>query len=148
MRVPTRTRKTQQLRSVRRKQMTAPADSASLRAALKDLVDAAQRISSIADQLPKIAPRPAAQNICSATYSDMGALAEAAGVAGISLTSTQHLICERVINVFETGSIQGNYAAISIFNDGPHDIRQITYGRSQTTEYGNLPELVRMYVDA
>src|SRR5262249_848093 len=48
----------------------------------------------------------------------------------------------------ETGSIQGNYAAIAIFHDGPNNIRQITYGRSQTTEYGNLPELVRMYVDA
>jgi hypothetical protein len=38
--------------------------------------------------------------------------------------------------------------AISIFEDGPNDIRQITYGRSQTTEYGNLRELVQMYVEA
>ena len=38
--------------------------------------------------------------------------------------------------------------AISTFEDGPNDIRQITYGRSQTTEYGNLRELVQMYVEA
>ena len=42
----------------------------------------------------------------------------------------------------------GKYGAISIFEDGPNDIRQITYGRSQTTEYGNLRELVQMYVEA
>ena len=66
----------------------------------------------------------------------------------VVLTPPQKLLCERVVNVFETGSIRGNYAAISIFEDGPNDIRQITYGRSQTTEYGNLRELVQMYVDA
>jgi chitosanase len=53
-----------------------------------------------------------------------------------------------VINVFETGSVQGHYAAIAIFNDGPNGMRQITYGRSQTTEYGHLEALIKMYVDA
>jgi chitosanase len=66
----------------------------------------------------------------------------------MQLTQTQKRLIERVINVFETGSPEGNYAAISIFNDGPHDIKQITYGRSQTTEYGNLRELVQKYVQA
>lgn len=50
-----------------------------------------------------------------------------------------------VINVFETGSKSGNYSAISIFEDGPNDRRQITYGRSQTTEFGGLPDLIRKY---
>lgn len=63
------------------------------------------------------------------------------------LTETQKLICERVINVFETGTVDGKYGAISIYHDGPHGIRQVTYGRSQTTEYGNLQELVQMYVE-
>jgi chitosanase len=66
----------------------------------------------------------------------------------MQLTPQQKRICEQVINVFETGTIQGNYAAIAIFPDGPHGIRQITYGRSQTTEYGNLEELIQMYADA
>jgi chitosanase len=66
----------------------------------------------------------------------------------MQLTSLQKRICEQVINVFETGKIEGDYGALVIFADGPHDIRQITYGRSQTTEYGNLEELVQMYVDA
>lgn len=66
----------------------------------------------------------------------------------MQLSSAQRSPIERVINAFETGSADGNYAAISIFKDGPHDVRQITYGRSQTTEYGNLRELVRRYVAA
>ena len=53
-----------------------------------------------------------------------------------------------VLNVFETGSKKGNYANISIFKDGPNDMRQITYGRSQTTEFGNLKDLVASYADA
>jgi chitosanase len=53
-----------------------------------------------------------------------------------------------VINAFETGSIQGDYSDITIFPDGPNGIRQITYGRAQTTEYSHLRELVDMYVNA
>jgi chitosanase len=66
----------------------------------------------------------------------------------MNLTQTQKRLLERVINVFETGKPEGNYAALVIFKDGPHNIRQITYGRSQTTEYGNLRELVQKYVQS
>src|SRR5215831_12408280 len=66
----------------------------------------------------------------------------------MQLSAQQKRICEQIINVFETGSSEGDYGAISIFHDGPHGIRQVTYGRSQTTEYGNLEELVQMYADA
>jgi len=66
----------------------------------------------------------------------------------MELTALQKRICEQVINAFETGSAQGNYGALVIFADGPHDVRQITYGRSQTTEYGNLEKLVQMYAGA
>ena len=66
----------------------------------------------------------------------------------MQFTSTQRAILERFINAVETGRPEGNYAAISIYADGPHNIRQITYGRAQTTEYGNLRKLVQMYVDA
>lgn len=51
-----------------------------------------------------------------------------------------------VLNVFETGSKRGDYSKLSYFNDGPNDRKQITYGRSQTTEYGNLRELLRDYI--
>ena len=64
------------------------------------------------------------------------------------LMKTQKTLLERVINAFETGSAEGNYSAIAIFHDGPHDIRQITYGRSQTTEFGNLHILVKRYAQA
>ena len=64
------------------------------------------------------------------------------------LTAAQRSLLERFVNVCETGTPEGRYGAISIYADGPHRIRQITYGRSQTTEYGNLRRLVRMYVAA
>lgn len=52
----------------------------------------------------------------------------------------------QILNVFETGSPEGDYGKISTFYDGPNRIRQITYGRSQTTEFGNLKELIQMYI--
>ena len=66
----------------------------------------------------------------------------------MKLSTGQKRLVERVINVFESGKPEGDYAAMVIFNDGPNDIKQITYGRSQTTEYGNLRELVQKYVAA
>ena len=74
-------------------------------------------------------------------------IASAAGTADF-LTPMQNRMCHRILNVFETGSADGHYDAVSILNDGPGKIRQITYGRSQTTEYSNLRELVDMYVSA
>jgi chitosanase len=112
---------------------------------LQDMTDAAQRIGSVANQLAQFNARQSSP--MAEPYRTIAA-AEAGGLGMIGLTPEQHQICERVINVFETGTVRGKYGAISIFNDGPHDIRQITYGRSQTTEYGNLRELVQMYVDA
>jgi chitosanase len=66
----------------------------------------------------------------------------------MNLTKDQKSLLVRVLNVFETGKPDGDYGAIAIFSDGPHNIRQITYGRSQTTEYHNLRELVHDYVAA
>lgn len=65
----------------------------------------------------------------------------------MNLSPAQIRILERVVNAFETGSADGNYADISVFHDGPDDRRQITYGRSQTTEYSHLAELVKRYCD-
>ena len=64
------------------------------------------------------------------------------------LNADQRSLIERLINTVETGRPEGNYGAISIYADGPHNMRQITYGRAQTTEYGNLRKLVQMYVAA
>src|SRR5690349_7351477 len=66
----------------------------------------------------------------------------------MQLSTGQKRLVQRVINVFETGTPDGDYGNISIYHDGPNNIRQITYGRSQTTEYGNLRELVADYVAA
>jgi chitosanase len=55
-----------------------------------------------------------------------------------------------IINVFETGIVKGDYGAISIYQDGVvvngKKTRQITYGRSQTTEQGNLKDLIWLYL--
>lgn len=53
----------------------------------------------------------------------------------------------RIVNVFETGTPEGKYDAIAIFPDGKNGSRQITYGRSQTTEQGNLRNLLGRYID-
>lgn len=66
----------------------------------------------------------------------------------MKLSAAKKKLIKSVVNVFETGKPDGDYGLIAIFNDGPHNIRQITYGRSQTTEYGNLRELVEKYVVA
>lgn len=55
---------------------------------------------------------------------------------------------QATLNVFETGSPEGDYSNISIFADGPGGKRQITYGKSQTTQYGNLKTLLEMYASA
>lgn len=52
-----------------------------------------------------------------------------------------------IVNVFETGTVKGDYSNISIYNDGPNGIKQITYGKSQTTEFGNLKKLIELYVE-
>lgn len=52
----------------------------------------------------------------------------------------------QIVNVFETGTPEGKYDSISIFADGKNNTRQITYGRSQTTEQGNLRALIELYI--
>ncbi len=66
----------------------------------------------------------------------------------MNISINQKRLFERVVNTFETGSPAGRYDAIAILNDGPGGKQQITYGRSQTTEYGNLRLLLQKYVAA
>jgi chitosanase len=58
---------------------------------------------------------------------------------------------EQVINAFETGSAEGNYGTLVKFadhNDPETKTRivQITFGRSQTTEFSHLKALVQDYI--
>lgn len=66
----------------------------------------------------------------------------------MQLSPLQRRVIDQVVNVFETGTPVGDYANISIFADGPDDARQLTYGRSQTTESGKLRDLIERYVAA
>jgi chitosanase len=65
----------------------------------------------------------------------------------MNYTPTQKKKILSIVNIFETGKISGDYGNISIFHDGPNKIKQVTYGRSQTTEFGNLADLIKRYVD-
>ena len=58
---------------------------------------------------------------------------------------------ERIVNVFETGTPDGRYSALVKYKDykDPETgslMVQITYGRSQTTEFGNLRPLLKKYI--
>ena len=63
------------------------------------------------------------------------------------ITQSQKQKILRIINVFETGRPEGKYDSVTRLFDGPGGIRQITYGRSQTTEYGNLKRLIEKYIE-
>ena len=70
----------------------------------------------------------------------------------ISITPIIKRKIERVINAFETGSAEGNYATLvklKDYNDreSKTTIVQITFGRSQTTEFGHLKTLVQDYIE-
>ena len=64
------------------------------------------------------------------------------------ITSKLITTIRQIVRFFETSKVSGaDYGALAIFNDGPGNRRQITYGASQTTEYGNLKTLIAMYTD-
>ena len=54
----------------------------------------------------------------------------------------------KVIYVFENGSQVPQYDALVVMSDGMKQTKQITYGKLQTTEQGNLALLLKMYVNA
>src|SRR5215472_9111760 len=61
----------------------------------------------------------------------------------MSLATLQKAAAQAIVNVFETGSIQGSYGDVTLL---PGDSGQLTYGRSQTTlASGNLYLLVEAY---
>lgn len=62
------------------------------------------------------------------------------------ISSSQKSKIIQIINVFETGTKEGKYDLIATYPDGKNGSRQITYGRSQTTEQGNLKALIEKYI--
>ena len=54
--------------------------------------------------------------------------------------------CMAIVNVFESGSVNGNYGAVTVLKG---DTGHLTYGRSQTTlGSGNLYPLLKAYCEA
>lgn len=54
---------------------------------------------------------------------------------------------QTVVNVFETSSLKPRYDVICIANDGPGKCTQISYGKQQCAEFGNLHTLIKLYCD-
>lgn len=55
----------------------------------------------------------------------------------------------KIVTVFETGSPEGNYSCVSIYKDGGGGAyKQITYGKTQTTQDGHLDKLLTSYIDS
>lgn len=64
----------------------------------------------------------------------------------MAIKAVHKRLIQRIINVFETGSPEGHYDSLVIHKNGKNNTRQITYGRSQTTEQSNLKKLIKMYI--
>lgn len=61
----------------------------------------------------------------------------------MQLTALQKSTAQAIVNIFETGSVRGNYGDVTLL---PGDAGQLTYGRSQTTlASGNLYLLIQDY---
>jgi hypothetical protein len=72
--------------------------------------------------------------------------ADGEGGVPVALTDIQRRTVEAIVNAFETGSVLGDYAKVTLI---PGDTGQLTYGRSQTTlTSGGLHALVCAYCNA
>lgn len=61
----------------------------------------------------------------------------------MSLTPTQAQTIRAIVNLFETGSVLGDYGSVTVI---PGDSGHLTFGRSQTTlATGNLHKLIEQY---
>lgn len=59
------------------------------------------------------------------------------------ITQLQKLTAQAIVNIFETGKVQGDYGKVTLLRDDPG---HLTYGRSQTTlASGNLYLLIKDY---
>lgn len=61
------------------------------------------------------------------------------------ITLQQKFTIERIINCFETSSEEGDYSKVTLLDDAPDGSKQVTYGRSQVTEHGQLKALLQNY---
>jgi chitosanase len=65
--------------------------------------------------------------------------------AGMIITALQKAAALAIVNVFETGSVRGDYTDVTLI---PGDTGELTYGRTQTTlASGNLFLLIKDYTD-
>ena len=65
-----------------------------------------------------------------------------------NITDTTANRIAEVVSVFENGKKSGGYDEYVAYKDKLYKgsyYRQITYGRFQTTEFGNLKKLIEMY---
>jgi chitosanase len=74
---------------------------------------------------------------------EAAAPAQAPAAAAAPLTPTQVRTAQALVNLFETGSVRGDYGQVTVL---PGDTGHLTFGRSQTTlASGNLALLIEQY---
>lgn len=88
-----------------------------------------------------------ARNVAPAGTAALAATAATAATAGSPavavLTDLQQRTARAIVNIFETGSVLGDYGKVTLLPDDPG---RLTYGRSQTTlASGNLSRLIERY---
>lgn len=95
---------------------------------------------------------PSDPRFCVISYEDAAALAGAAParaaavVAATPMTPMQRAACEAMVNIFETGSVRGDYGQVTVI---PTDTGRLTFGRSQAAlGSGSLFKLLQTYCDA
>jgi len=64
------------------------------------------------------------------------------------LSDAQKCICEQIVIRFESELAGRRYGTVTTTDDGPLRVWQISYGRARSAEYGNLEELLTMYVNS
>src|SRR5438132_5794829 len=73
-------------------------------------------------------------------------MASKAAAAQPDITDLQKKTAQAIVNIFETGKVQGDYGRVTLLNG---DAGHLTYGRSQTTlASGNLFLLIKAYCEA
>ncbi|MGH6645545.1 chitosanase [Aquabacterium sp.] len=89
------------------------------------------------------AAQPASVGGVAATAGETARAGVATPTVPAELTPLQTKTCEAIVNIFETGSVLGDYGMVTLI---PGDTGGLTYGRSQTTlGSGNLAKLLQAY---
>src|SRR3569623_685032 len=119
---------------------TAMSDVLSTTITCNDCTDRRQDLESTGHHVVDCREDPTLPGYCVLRYA-LPAVAQSAAPSGMPATQAQ--TAKAIVNIFETGSVRGDYSQVSLL---PGDTGRLTYGRAQTTlGSGNLNVLIQRY---